>query len=142
MKNLSKNIIHDVTQLSDLKSVATEISSLIKAGDIIYLKGDLGTGKTTLVQLILKILGHKKPVKSPTYTIYEHYRVSEKTYYHMDLYRLSEPEELYYLGIDTIFNDINIVFIEWPEKGKNVLPLPTLTFDFQLDTDKRTLIIT
>jgi len=81
---------------------------------------------------LLKNLGYEKRVKSPTYAIYESYTVAKFTLVHMDLYRLSSPEELYYLAIDEIFNNKNIVIIEWPQKGLGVLPKSSKYLEFQL----------
>lgn len=125
----------DISQLSQLQKFIEEFIHQIQAGDVIYLQGDLGTGKTTFTQMLLKQMGYHKRVKSPTYAIYECYQLPIANVYHLDLYRLSNPEELYYLAIDEIFNNNNIVIVEWPEKGLGVLPNPTKTLQFDLTKD-------
>jgi len=131
----------DISKLSQLHKFAKKLSHNLKAGDVIYLQGDLGSGKTTFTQMLIQSMGYEGVVKSPTYGIYESYKLSDFSMVHMDLYRLSSAEELYYLAIDEIFNQENIVIIEWPEKGMGVLPPPKHMLNFELlDSENRVLI--
>ncbi len=132
----------NVKTLSQLKAVAEQLSKQIKPGELVYLKGDLGAGKTTFTQFYLQYCGVKQHVKSPTYTLYETYQVAEQKYIHMDLYRLTDPEELYFLGIEDIINGQYIILVEWPGKGQGVLPEADWIIDFQLEHLNRTLTIT
>jgi len=103
-----------------------KLASIITAPAVIFLHGDLGAGKSTLVRGFMKGLGYQGRVKSPTFTLVEPYEVEENTIYHMDLYRLADPEELEFIGIRDIVSDNSICLIEWPEKAGNMLINPTI----------------
>ena len=107
---------------TETKAIGEKVASCLKGSEIIYLKGDLGTGKTTLVRGALNKLGHMGSVKSPTFTIVEPYSINNHVIYHFDLYRLDDPEELESLGIRDYCDGQSICFFEWPEKGGNLLP--------------------
>ena len=130
----------DISNITDLEKFAISFAKKLRPTNIIYLHGDLGSGKTTLVQLIIKNLGYIGRVKSPTYNLYESYEFNNYNIIHMDLCRMANPEELYYLGVEDIFNNLNIVFIEWPEKGQGVLPNANFTLSLEIiDSNKREL---
>lgn len=109
---------------------------------LVFLKGDLGTGKTTLARGIIQASGFSGAVRSPTYTIMEPYTLPGKTIYHLDLYRLADGEELEYLGLRDILAQADaLILIEWPENAAGWLPKPDLVIDIKHQTDGRELIL-
>jgi tRNA threonylcarbamoyladenosine biosynthesis protein TsaE len=89
---------------------------------VIYLRGDLGAGKTTLVRALLHALGYHGRVKSPTYTLLEQYEIAGLNLRHFDLYRFRSEEEWEAAGFRDEFNSGNICLIEWPEKAQGLAP--------------------
>ena len=106
---------------------------------VIFLQGDLGVGKTTLCRGILRSLGYQAAVKSPTYTVVESYALTQRVLHHFDLYRLSHPQELEYLGIRDYFSAQTLNLIEWPDKGYGVLPSADLVVELSVKAHGRRL---
>jgi len=106
---------------------------------VVFLRGDLGLGKTTLSRGVVLASGHKGAVKSPTYTLVEPYESADSIIYHFDLYRLSDPEELEYLGIRDYFSKGMLSLIEWPDKGYGALPSADLEIELSLKEEGRLL---
>ena len=104
---------------------------------VVYLYGDLGAGKTTLVRGVLRSLGYGGAVRSPTYTLLERYELGELVIVHFDLYRLADPEELHALGLRELLEEAAMLFFEWPERGEGLLPPATLTLRFDLEGEGR-----
>lgn len=116
-----------LSSLEDTKKLGQELAKEIlkrkgEAAFVVFLDGDLGTGKTTLVKEIIFALGVKEKVKSPTFTIIEPYELNNENIYHVDLYRIIDPTELEIIGLREYLNESNaIIFIEWPEKSYGYL---------------------
>jgi tRNA threonylcarbamoyl adenosine modification protein YjeE len=110
---------HTILALPDLAATAAlgvRIASLLKPGDLVALKGDLGAGKTTLARAILAALAVEEKVPSPTFTLVQTYETPSLTVSHFDLYRLKTPSELEELGLDEAL-DRGAALVEWPERA-------------------------
>ena len=116
---------------SSMLELGSKIADYLPDAGVVFLTGDLGAGKTTLVRGVLQSLGHQGIVKSPTYTLVEPYRVNGRDIYHFDLYRLADPEEIEYLGGRDYFNANSLCFIEWPAQAKGFLPAPDLNIELE-----------
>ena len=112
-----------------------KLSERLTAGLLLYLKGDLGAGKTCLVRSILMSLGYEGKVKSPSYSLFEQYYINDKTINHFDLYRFKSPVEWLSTGFNDYINVHDITIIEWPEMAKNVLCDPDIEIEIVYDKE-------
>ena len=130
--------------LKDEKSTlafARKLSEHLPSKALIYLNGPLGAGKTTFVRGILLASGHQGSTKSPTYTLVEPYSLTHQKFYHFDLYRLGDPEELEYIGIRDYLDEEAICLIEWPDKGKGFIPNPDLVINLNYEGEARSITL-
>ena len=117
-----------------------QIQDRYQGDALIFLHGELGAGKTTLVRGVLRALGHSGPVKSPTYTLLEPYRLNGQDAFHFDLYRVQDPEELSFVGFDEIIDGPGMKLIEWPEKADHWLPKPQIELRLEVVSDAERVV--
>ena len=123
----------------DVGEFANRLASGLHLPMVIWLEGDLGAGKTTFARGLIHALGYKGRVKSPTYGLLEHYQLDSLQVLHMDLYRISDPGELEFLGIEDLLDDRTILLIEWPDRGRGWIPDPDYIFEFSYAAEGRKL---
>ncbi|MEP7328075.1 MAG: tRNA (adenosine(37)-N6)-threonylcarbamoyltransferase complex ATPase subunit type 1 TsaE [Betaproteobacteria bacterium] len=111
------------------------IAQAARGGMVIALHGELGAGKTTLVRGGLRAQGWAGPVKSPTYTLVEHYPISSLYFYHFDFYRFADPDEWETAGLAECFRDDSVCLVEWPERLGELLPQPDLDVVLAMPAD-------
>lgn len=104
---------------------------------VVHLQGDLGAGKTTLARALLRALGVEGAIKSPTYTLIERYPVEGGEVAHLDLYRIADPEELSFLGLDELVDSARLWLVEWPDRGAHFLPTADLCVQLDLSGSGR-----
>jgi len=107
--------------LAATDALGARIAAALAPGDAVALKGDLGTGKTTLARAILRALGVRENVPSPTFTLVQSYDTAQLCVRHFDLYRIEKPSEMDELGLDEALDE-GAALIEWPERAGARLP--------------------
>ena len=107
---------------NDTKDFAYEMAKDLKAGDIIALVGDLGTGKTTLTQYLAKALGIEEYITSPTFNIVSEYHSGRLPLYHFDVYRLCDIEDMYEIGYEEYFFGDGVSIVEWADMVEELIP--------------------
>jgi tRNA threonylcarbamoyladenosine biosynthesis protein TsaE len=107
---------------NELSRFGEELGAQLRAPAVIGLSGELGTGKTTLVQAICRGLGASARATSPTYALVHHYEAGQTPVYHVDCYRLRQPDEARDLGFDDMVRERAIILIEWPERAGDWTP--------------------
>lgn len=101
------------------------------ASAVVHLHGDLGAGKSSLARALLRALGVRGSIRSPTYTLVERYPLPEGEAWHLDLYRIGDPGELEFLGLDAA--EARLWLVEWPDRGAGALPAPDLRVHLAID---------
>ena len=122
-------------------ALGAELAQRLSPGLVVYLCGDLGAGKTTLVRGVLRGLGFAGRVKSPTFTLVEAYKLSKLYLYHFDFYRFDRPTEFEASGFAEYFTPDTVCLVEWPEKAGGLLPQPDLALGFTVAAHGRDVTI-
>ena len=132
---------YQVADEQSMEMLGRQFSRCVRGGDIVFFQGELGAGKTTFVRGLLTGLGHKGSVTSPTYTLIEPYSFEDLMVYHLDLYRLNDPDELEMIGLRDLIGNQSILLVEWPDRGQGVLTLPSVTVSIEYRDSGRDLEI-
>ena len=118
----------------ETKKLGRDFAKVLEKGDVLYLYGDLGSGKTTFVRGLAEGLGVKQRIISPTFIITRNYKSGVMNFYHIDLYRINNEKDIKGLGLEEIINDFsNIVAIEWAEKLKRLMPKKRIDIEFSYE---------
>lgn len=129
-----------VKNITELGSAAQKLIAFAGSEKIFLFYGDMGAGKTTLIQSLCECLGTIEHITSPTFSIVNEYQGTGSKIYHFDFYRLKKQEEALDMGYEEYFYSDNYCFIEWPEKIAGLLPEHHIRVDIQvLGTDERML---
>ncbi len=123
-------------------ALGAALATVLEPGLTIYLRGELGAGKTTLARGTLRALGHEGPVRSPTYTLVEVYALSRLDLHHFDFYRFHDPREWIDAGFRESFNGRTVALIEWPEKAGGLLPPADMEIVLELHEAGRSAVLT
>ncbi len=103
-------------------ALAARLARVLEEGMVLYLHGPLGAGKTSFARALLGASGVGERIKSPTYSLVEGYAAGARPAWHLDLYRIADPGELEWLGLDALSEPAALVLVEWPERGRGALP--------------------
>ncbi len=137
MSEVNKTQLH-LADPEATEALGAQVAQWCKGSGVVFLHGDLGAGKTTMVRGLLRSLGFSGSTKSPTYTLVEPYQFDNFRVYHFDLYRLGDPEELEFIGIDDYVSEQGaLLLFEWPERGAGWLPEPHITVNLSYDNEQR-----
>lgn len=126
---------------SETLELGAELAPCLEPGLTLFLRGDLGAGKTTLVRGILRASGYEGPVRSPTYALVEVYDLSRLHLHHFDFYRFHNPREWIDAGFRESFDGTNVTVIEWPEKAGSWLPPADVEIRFEMTEPGREVLL-
>jgi tRNA threonylcarbamoyladenosine biosynthesis protein TsaE len=104
---------------------------------VLFLRGDLGAGKSSLARGMLRALGVQGAIKSPTYTLIERYALDRGEAAHLDMYRIAQASELEFLGLQDLAPELRLWLVEWPERGRGALPQPDLELELRIEGEGR-----
>ncbi len=125
--------------LDEVEQAAKNLVNNTKTKTLLFY-GDLGVGKTTLIKTIVKVLGSKDEVSSPTFSIVNEYKLGDEKIYHFDLYRINDIEEVYNFGIEEYLDSEFWKLIEWPEKIESILYDDFDRIEIQLDAKNKRIL--
>jgi tRNA threonylcarbamoyladenosine biosynthesis protein TsaE len=130
------------TSAEETRRVGEALAGLLEPGDVVSLSGDLGAGKTTLVQGAVRGLGVEQPVTSPTFTLVREY-AGALPVYHVDVYRLERMQDVLDLGFEEMIDQRAVVFVEWGDAIDVLMPESWIHVDLSMagDGDERRILL-
>ena len=131
-----------VHSVEETWAFAASLAKKLQPGTVIALQGDLGAGKTTFMQGLGAALGVRRPVTSPTFTLSVEYPTPRFKLVHMDLYRLTGPDDLLTIGYPEYLESGAVVAMEWPERAGDLVPPDAIRLTFTLTDEEETRKIT
>ncbi|MDE6531798.1 MAG: tRNA (adenosine(37)-N6)-threonylcarbamoyltransferase complex ATPase subunit type 1 TsaE [Lachnospiraceae bacterium] len=129
-------MVIETTTREETLALGVKIGKQALPGTVICVDGDLGAGKTVLAQGIAKGLGVMEQVVSPTFTIIQEYRDGRLPFYHFDVYRIEDPDEMYEVGFEDYFYGDGVCMIEWAELIRELLPEEHVHITIEKQTDR------
>ena len=123
------------------QALGAALARVLEPGTVVYLEGELGAGKTTLARALLRALGERGRVRSPTYTLLETYRAGGLEIAHLDLYRMDDPAELEEAGLRELADGRRVMLVEWAQRGAGALPPADLEVRLDCAGDGRCAVI-
>mgnify|MGYP006435394077 CR=1 FL=1 len=133
-------VINNIAE-DDVLSLAAKLISIFDDQEVIYLNGELGSGKTSIVRSVMESLGYAGKVKSPSYSIVETYDFNNIKVAHLDLYRVDNLDELLYLAIDEYIDECDYIFIEWAPENHYLVPSATMKIHISITDSTRNYIV-
>lgn len=129
--------VRQVDSETEMSELGRALGQRLESGTVVFLSGDLGAGKTTLVRGLLRAIGYCGVVPSPTFTLVEVYNLVKLTVVHLDLYRLDDPAELETLAIRDYLGTLSVLLVEWAERARGSLPDPDCEIRILIDQSGR-----
>ena len=126
---------------AQLTAFAAKIALFLEPGDVVYLRGELGTGKTAFARAIIQQRGSADSVTSPTFTLIETYHLDDVSVVHLDLYRIESDAQMEGIGLRDYLDGRWICLIEWPDRAPRMLPDPDLTIDLDYEGKGRSAVL-
>ena len=127
---------------AQLTAFAAKIALFLESGDVVYLRGELGTGKTAFARAIIQQRGAADSVTSPTFTLIETYHLNDVSVVHLDLYRIESDAQMEGIGLRDYLDGHWICLIEWPDRAPRMLPDPDLIIDLAYEGKGRSAVLT
>ena len=133
-------VINNIKE-DEISKLAAKLRADFAVKEVIYLNGELGAGKTSLVRCFMEAMGYSGKVKSPSYSIAETYEFDGIKVAHLDFYRVEDLDELLYLSLDEYALECDYIFIEWAPENCNLVPPATMKINISITGDTRSYAI-